>query len=385
MPKMTSTIAVEGDVAKLKQIELQLRRMTSVFLEGADAIIIRDLEGRVLDINRETERVFGWSREDILGQRTRHHLPAELQHQADGVLARVQRGETVRNFELAVRTKAGDVIPVLVTSFLLTDDEGRPAAIADIIKDVTELKQATALLERRNNELKYFTNALSHDLAAPARGIASLAEGLQERCRGVADAEAHEAIRMIRDSATRMQTLIVDLLRFAQLDSQTLVCQPVSCSTVLKRALENLHADVTRAGAQVSSDPLPTVSGNVTQLTELFQNLIGNAIKYCRTDTPRVHVSAARVEAGWEFAIQDNGIGMDARDLDKIFKPFHRLHSQEVFPGTGLGLALCRTIVERHGGRIWVESEKGRGSVFRFLLPAGATQAESRSVEAGAD
>jgi light-regulated signal transduction histidine kinase (bacteriophytochrome) len=276
-----------------------------------------------------------------------------------------------------MRTKAGDVIPVLVTSFVITDDAGRPDAIADIVKDVTELKKATALLERRNNELKYFTNALSHDLAAPARGIASLAEDLQERCRELADAEVHEAIRMIRDSATRMQTLIVDLLRFVQLDNQTLVCQPVSCSTVLTRALENLRADIKQAGAQVSSDPLPIVSGNVTQLTELFQNLIGNAVKFCRLEPPRVHVSATRVEAGWEFAIRDNGVGMDTRDLDKIFRPFQRLYSQEVFPGTGLGLAVCRTIVERHGGRIWAESEKGRGSVFRFLLPAGAPQAEA--------
>jgi PAS domain S-box-containing protein len=371
MTGLASTVAVEGDVTRLKQIELQLRRMTSVFLEGADSIIIRDLEGRILDVNKETERVFGWSREDVLGQRPKQALPTENQYQADDVLARLQRGETVRNMESAVRTKAGEVIPVLVTSFLLTDDEGRPAAIADIVKDVTELKKTTALLERRNRELQYFTSALSHDLAAPARGIQSLAEDLQDRCREFPDREVQADLRLILDSAGRMQTLIVDLLSYAQLENQPLACQSVSASVVLERALDNLRAEIKRTGAQVTSDPLPTVSGNATQLTQVFQNLIGNALKFCGLETPRVHVSAARVEAGWEFAVRDNGIGMDAANLDKIFKPFQRLHSQEVFPGTGLGLAICRTIVERHGGRIWAESEKGRGSVFRFLLPPG--------------
>ena len=369
MTGVGSTIAAEGDVAKLKQIELQLRRMTSVFLEGADSIIIRDLDGRILDVNKETERVFGWSRDDILGRRPKQALPTELQHQADDVLTRLQRGETIRNLETSVRTKAGELIPVLVTSFLLTDDEGLPAAIADIIKDVTELKKATTLLERRNNELKYFTSALSHDLAAPVRGIQGLAEDLQERCREFPDPEAREDIRLILDSAKRMETLIFDLLSFARLDSQPLTSQRVSCPAVLEQALANLRAEIKQSGAQVSSDSLPTVSGNATQLTQLFQNLIGNAIKFCRLETPRVHVSAAHTEAGWEFAVRDNGIGMDAADLEKIFKPFQRLHAQEIFPGTGIGLAICRTIVERHGGRIWVESEKGRGSVFRFLLP----------------
>ncbi len=346
MTGLASTVAVEGDVTRLKQIELQLRRMTSVFLEGADSIIIRDLEGRILDVNKETERVFGWSREDVLGQRPKQALPTENQYQADDVLARLQRGETVRNMESAVRTKAGEVIPVLVTSFLLTDDEGRPAAIADIVKDVTELKKTTALLERRNRELQYFTSALSHDLAAPARGIQSLAEDLQDRCREFPDREVQADLRLILDSAGRMQTLIVDLLSYAQLENQPLACQSVSASVVLERALDNLRAEIKRTGAQVTSDPLPTVSGNATQLTQVFQNLIGNALKFCGLETPRVHVSAARVEAGWEFAVRDNGIGMDAANLDKIFKPFQRLHSQEVFPGTGLGLAICRTIVE---------------------------------------
>lgn len=377
-----STISVEGDVAKLKQIELQLRRMTSVFLEGADSIVIRDLEGRVLDVNNETERLFGWSRQEVLGKQTKHVLPSEWQQQADDVLARLQRGETVRNCESAVRTKKGDVVPVLVTSFLLTDDDGQPAAIAEIIKDVTELKKTTTLLECRNRELNCFTSTLSHDLAAPVRGIQSLAEDLQERCREFPDPEAHEDLRLILDSATRMQTLILDLLSFARLDGQPLTGQPVSCPAVLEQALANLRAEIKQSGAQVSSDPLPTISGNATQLTQLFQNLIGNAIKFCRLEAPRVHVSAAHIEAGWEFAIRDNGIGMDPADLEKIFKPFQRLYSQEVFPGTGIGLAICRTIVERHGGRIWVESEKGRGSVFRFLLPEAATPG---SDEAGKD
>ena len=179
-----------------------------------------------------------------------------------------------------MRTKGGDVIPVLVTSFLLTDDEGQPAAIADIVKDVTELKKTTALLECRNRELRYFTNALSHDLAAPARGIQSLAEDLQERCRELPDQNVQEKLRLILDSARRMQALIVDLLSYARLENQPLAAQSVSASAVLEQALDNLRAELKRTGAQVSSDPLPSIRGNATQLTRLFQNLIGNSLKF---------------------------------------------------------------------------------------------------------
>ena len=182
MTGVASAISVEGDVAKLKQIELQLRRMTSVFLEGADSIIIRDLEGRVLDVNKETERVFGWSREEMLGRRTKEALPPEWQQQADEVLARLQRGETVRNPEWAVRTKGGDVVPVLVTSFLLTDDEGRPAAIARLSRTygAEEDKHASGKSQSR---IEVLHQCLVPRFGRPGARDQGLAEDLQERCR----------------------------------------------------------------------------------------------------------------------------------------------------------------------------------------------------------
>ena len=256
-----------------------------------------------------------------------------------------------------------------------------PPPLRQIIKDVTELKKTNTLLESRNHELKYFTSALSHDLAAPVAGFRVWPKICRSDAASFPTRRPMKNIRLILDSAKRMETLIFDLLSFARLDSQPFARQPVSCPAVLEQALANLRAEIKQSGAQVSSDSLPTVSGNATQLTQLFQNLIGNAIKFCRLEAPRVHVSAARMEAGWEFAVRDNGIGMDAADLEKIFKPFQRLHAQEVFPGSGIGLAICRTIVERHGGRIWVESEKGRGSVFRFLLPEATATGSDEAQE----
>jgi light-regulated signal transduction histidine kinase (bacteriophytochrome) len=227
----------------------------------------------------------------------------------------------------------------------------------------------TGPLEHRHGVWKHFMGALVHDLDAPLRGIESLADDLQWRCREFAASEVQEDIRLILDSARRVQRLISDVLEYLRLGHHASTGHPVCCSQVLAQALANLHAETKESRAMVTSSALPTVTGNAAQLAQVFQNLVGNALKFRGVQPPRVHVAAVRTDEGWEFSVRDNGIGMASEDLDKIFDPFRRLHSQDVFPGTGVGLPICRMIVERHGGRMWAESEMGRGSILHFTLP----------------
>jgi PAS domain S-box-containing protein len=349
--------------------------MTKVFLDSADPIVIRDLEGRILDANHEVERVFGWTREELLGQPAGQFLAPEWRELADRTLQQCQRGEAVRNVEFAVRAKGGVLVPILATAFLLTDEKGEPVAIANILKDIAQLKQTTEKLQQRNAQLQQFANVLAHDLAAPLRTICSFAELLEEECSAKNCSEDfRDNLQCLIDGANRMDAMIADLLEYVRIEHQETSLYAVDSKLALQQAIDNLHSAIQESGAEVTYDPLPTVQANEIQLVHVFQNLIGNAIKFARDDPPRIHVDAEQVEQAWRFSVRDNGIGMDAKDLTKIFDVFRRLHAQNVFPGTGIGLAICKAVVERHGGRIWAESEKGVGSVFYFTIPHGPAE-----------
>jgi PAS domain S-box-containing protein len=370
-------------VAKLKKIEAQLRLMTKVFMDSADPIVIRDLEGRVLDVNHEAERVFGWSREELIGQRTEHLHAPELREMLEEAHERRVRGEIFRNYEIVVRAKSGRCVPVLATGFLLTDENDEPVAMADILKDVTLMNQARERIQQRNRDLQQFSRALSHDLATPLNAIRGFTELLLEANRDQLGENGREHCQSIIDSVDRMDVMIRDLLELAVLDSDLVKFVPVDTSTTLDDALSNLQAVIQENYARVTSDPLPTVHGSGSLLCRLFQNLVGNAIKFRREEQPRVHVSAEQLADAWQFSVRDNGIGIDSEDHEKIFGPFQRLHAESIFPGTGIGLAACRTIVERHGGRIWVESQKGSGSIFRFTIPLHPPEEERSSPRPG--
>lgn len=224
-------------------------------------------------------------------------------------------------------------------------------------------------LEHRNREVQQFVNAVSHDLAAPVRGVGGLASLLQEHLGESLDAESKKLIVLINEAVQGMQRMVEDLLAYARLDCQPKLSPGVNCADVLRQAMANLHTVIREVHAEVTADPLPTLTANASQLIRLFQNLIGNAIKFRRPDPPRIHISATETAEGWQFSLQDNGIGIDPRNFEHIFVVFRRLHSAEKFPGTGIGLAACKVIVERHGGSIWVESNLGKGSVFHFTIP----------------
>ena len=234
-----------------------------------------------------------------------------------------------------------------------------------------ELKLALADLGRSNKDLEQFAYVASHDLQEPLRMVSSYTQLLARRYRGQLDAAANEFIAYAVDGANRMQKLIDDLLAYSRVGTRAKAFQPTDCTAVLDQALANLKAAIETSGAVVTHGPLPAVVHDNLLLVQLFQNLIGNAIKFHVEMPPRIHVSAEQKGEEWVFAVRDNGIGIDPQYAERIFTIFQRLHTREEYPGTGIGLAICQKIVERRGGRIWVESQPGTGSTFYFTIPVG--------------
>ncbi len=239
-----------------------------------------------------------------------------------------------------------------------------------VARRTAKLEASQAQLKRSNEELEQFASVASHDLQEPLRTINSFVKLLEKRYKGQLDKDADIFIGYIVDGSERMQALIRDLLAFSRVGRQELERQPVNVCAVLQQTLAGIQTSLDEAGAEVAIDPMPTVEGDATQLGQVFQNLISNGIKFRGEAAPRVHVSALREEGAWRFSVKDNGIGIKKKYQQKIFEIFQRLHSRSQYEGTGIGLATCKKIVERHGGRIWVESEEGQGTTFYFTIPA---------------
>jgi signal transduction histidine kinase len=242
----------------------------------------------------------------------------------------------------------------------------------DVRRETEKKLQLTMTqLTRSNQELEQFAYVASHDLQEPLRMVSSYVQLLSERYTNQLDDKAQKFINYAVDGAVRMQTLIQDLLSFSRVTTKGRAFEMVDCNTLLRQALVHLQASIADKGAEITSDPLPQVYGDAMQITLVLQNLLGNAIKFCVNVSPRIHVGAEESVDTWRITVQDNGIGIDAKYADKIFVIFQRLHTREEYPGTGIGLALCKRIVERHGGEIGFQSSVDRGTIFFFTFPKG--------------
>src|ERR1022692_1036960 len=380
--------ASAGSVAKRhvprEDAERQLARMEGRYrglLEAApDAMVVVNSDGQIVLLNLQTEKQFGYRRDELLWQKVTTIVPNGFAERlvADGLRsaeeALAQKIGT--GIELTGRRKNGGVFPIEIMLSPLGSPDGIlvTAAIRDITARVAaeaDLLQKVDELNRSNEELAQFAYIASHDLQEPLRMVASYTQLLSRQYKGRLDADADEFIAYAVDGASRMQRLIQDLLLYSRVGTKGRELLDTASETTLKHALLNLRGAIEESGALVTHDPLPSVLADELQLTQLFQNLIGNAIKYQNPGIPRVYVSAHR-DGGekWMFSVKDNGLGIDSKYFERIFGMFQRLHKREEFDGTGIGLAICKKIVERHGGAISVESQVGRGSTFTFELAA---------------
>ncbi len=372
----------KGAEKHLAQMEGRYRGL----LEAApDAMVVVNQSGEIVLLNVQAEKQFGYKRDELVGQKVKNIIPegfaerlvADALRSAEDALSQ-QIGTGI---ELTARRKDGSEFPIEIMLSPLESSEGTLVTAA--IRDITTRRKAEAdLLEkvdelyRSNVELGQFAYIASHDLQEPLRMVASYTQLLSRRYKGKLDSDADEFIAFAVDGASRMQRLIQDLLAYSRVGTKGKDLLDTSSEGALQQSLVNLRGAIIESGAQVTHDPLPAVMADEMQLIQLFQNLIGNAIKYQNPGVPRVHVSAAKIgDKKWIFSVKDNGLGIDPQYFERIFVMFQRLHKREEFAGTGIGLAICKKIVERHGGKISVESQSGQGATFRFAL----TQSERKS------
>jgi PAS domain S-box-containing protein len=343
-----------------------------------EPLLVLDEELRVHTANRSFYATFSVEPEHTQGRRLEElghgqwRIPSLL-HLLEHV---IPEGTAVDGYEVVHEHQSDGRRIMLLNARRIAPLDGGPALVLLAMEDVTERKRADEErerlmeeLRRSNAELERFAYVASHDLQEPLRMVASYTQLLARRYQGQLDERADRYIGFAVEGATRMQALINGLLAYSRVGSGGEPV-PVPVRTALDGALANLQAAVSAAQARVTHDALPVVQADPVQLLQLFQNLLGNALKFRGPEPPRVHVTAWRQGAWWHFRVSDNGIGIPAEYAERVFVLFQRLHSRALHPGTGMGLAICRKIVERHGGRIWVEPAEGGGSSFLFTLPA---------------
>ncbi len=369
------------DISDRKRVEDALReseeKYRSLFNEDITGNFFCSRAGDILDCNPAFLRMFGFcSLEEARSSSVLdiYADPAEREE----LLSRLEREKRLDGHERLRKRKDGRPIPVIENIIGVFDGGGSLVGTKGYMIDNTErkraeeaLKRSLENLEQSNAELERFAYVASHDLQEPVRMITNYAQLLSRRCGGVLDSDAEDFLRFIEQGGKRMQTLIMDLLEYSRVHSRATSFEPTDAGAVLQETLETLKLSIEERRVAVTQDPLPTVLADPSQLRQVFQNLVGNAIKFGRADVPvTIHISARQQDGKVLFSVADNGIGIEPEYREKIFVVFERLHGRERYEGSGIGLAIVKRIVERHGGRIGVESEVGKGSTFYFTLPA---------------
>jgi PAS domain S-box-containing protein len=386
---------VESSRQKTEQAERIARDQsarTQAILDGAtDAIITINADGIVESFNDAAVRMFQYSADAVIGRNVKLLMPSPYHEEHDGYLHNylttgVSKIMGIRREVVGLRADGTSFPMHLAISDVKLGDcrlfTGFARDVTDVKRTMQQLSSANDELARRseqieqfnlylsrsNEDLKQFAYVASHDLQEPLRKVTAFCQLLRDDYGDSLDDNARTYIQYAVDGALRMKTLVQDLLEFSRVETQGKPLEPTDADDACKEAIENLALAIDEVGAEVACDPLPPVQADRAQLVRLFQNLIGNAIKYRSQELPRIDVTVEDNDGQWLFRIRDNGIGIEPQYHERIFVIFQRLHGREEYSGTGIGLAVCKRIVERAGGRIWVESKTGEGSVFCFTL-----------------
>jgi PAS domain S-box-containing protein len=375
---MGTVIDVTGRKKAKRALRESEERFRQTFELAASGIAHVDLQGRFLRVNRALGRILGYAPEELVGRTVKEVSHSADQGTTDAGRARMRAGELESvHIEKRYVRKDGETVWVDLTVALVRDGDGQPLYEIAVFDDITQRKHADLALRaahdelaRSNAELEQFAYVASHDLQEPLRMVSSYTQLLGKRYSDRFDGDAREFMAYIVDGAMRMKQLIEDLLAYSRVGTRGKEFKPTKLDTVFERAKINLRGALEDSGGELTSGALPVVEADESQLVQLLQNLVGNALKFRREGVPpRVHVSCDEKENEYEITVRDNGIGIEPQYFERIFMVFQRLHDKGLYPGTGIGLAICKKVIDRHGGRFRVESVPGEGSSFIFTLP----------------
>jgi len=382
--------AAEREINEIERNQSKRRyRIVSEF--AADWNYWQDLDKEMLYVSPACEDISGYAPRDFYKS---SDLLDSVIHPEDRPLWTTHNQEELNekgpgHLEFRLFARDGEVRWVSHFCKPVHDPQGRFLGVCGSNRDITQQKRAEEAVEvktqellRSNAELEQFAYVASHDLQTPLRAISGYLNLLTKRCDGKLDADGDRFIQRTHANVLRMQRLINDLLTYSRLTTRAHPFQPTDCNQVVHEVVEVLQPVIEESGARVTHESLPTILADAGQLLQLFQNLIGNAIKFHDHRPPEVRVDAQRTDKGWLFSVKDNGIGIDPQYGERIFLIFQRLHTMDQYPGTGIGLAICKKIVERHGGHIWVESAPGQGTTFYFNLPGARRDDRKQELQA---
>ncbi len=367
--KFISILSLVLDVSERKQAQEARDRFFDLSM---DMMTIANDQGNFLQVNPAVTRILGYTPQEFIAKPCIEVIHPEDREATLAEVSKLLSGIPSLYFESRYRSQDGTYKSLAWTSVAVPTE----GIIYGVARDITERKEAEAALERANlelarsnQELEQFASVASHDLREPVRKVQSFAELLVEGYSDRLDGSAEKYLNYIIDGATRMQTMIQDLLTYSRLGRNEIALKPTDLEKVLKQVTDDLSITIEENQAQIVWENLPTVLANPSEMMQLFQNLISNGIKFHGEAAPRIKIQAQLEEGKWLISVQDNGIGINPKFTERIFVLFQRLHSRNKYPGTGIGLAVCRKIVEHHGGKIWIESEVGKGTTFYFTLP----------------
>ncbi len=364
---------LKAEMGRREKAEYRNRQLASIVESSNDAIISFMLNGTVLSWNRGAQDLFGYSVESTMGKTLRHLIGPDM----DTVVEVLREGRKLDTIELTFQRADGKTVYLSLCVSPIKNEKGEVVNGAAIFRDITESKEAqkqllrtSEQLSKSNKELEEFAWVAAHDLKEPVRTMATYSKLLGQEYADRLEESGRQYLSFINTSAAKAMARIDDVLEFSAVGKGKLALQPIDLNLLVESVIQDLRLAIDEAHATINFENLPLIQGKSEYISSLFQNILSNAIKYRGKEAPVINVSASREGDFWCLAVSDNGIGFDMQQANKIFQMFQRLHHEDEYPGSGLGLAMCKKIVELHGGKIWAESKEGQGATFLFTLPA---------------